>query len=634
MAEPRDKAVVGIDPVAMKAMNDDLATVQAMIQAEIPKLRAAFGTAAVDTGPADRLTAIGQWIQAELPMLRRRQAYAAQLQQINLQETGTELSLIHTEWPGNFPSAEAAVAKGKELAGKYTGDGKLPPEVWDELAKNSDDPDFAAAFAQALGAKASGRLIYQFTVQSKTGKFGAAEADQRSVLANLLATASHRGVIDESWFEKSSLEGGVLDLMDTGQWDSSVLIKAGNFVLRSPNPDADSAAKTAKVLAGLARVPTAATQVYSDNFDRVQQLTRGETTGWTTSDISALGDPLGAFVQAATVTARHVYDQGRPAGAATWSNPAEDLTRRLLMDLQKNQTRPPWHQVQDAYAAITVEYFDDLLAATGGPPVPEYFNQPDLNRRGIEAPADAWAHLIQYAMWDPKNAAAIVAFAGAKHHQAFAAAVAAEPEHAPLSNDYTVFQATRMERWFAAQLDAVRKASGEETAAYNARMSELVDKILDPTKAAVFAAGGGWGAAATAARQTAAGVLKATAVAEVKEKILEWLKEDPKVFPTHDQAIDDAYHYRLSAEGRRAGHLIKPVKDLQGRIWTGQPAYYEKLYGAKFTDEHGLTVASSEKVAEMSPAAQRAYAAWLRDPAVQQAACGDFNMYLASSGGS
>jgi hypothetical protein len=48
----------------------------------------------------------------------------------------------------------------------------------------------------------------------------------------------------------------------------------------------------------------------------------------------------------------------------------------------------------------------------------------------------------------------------------------------------------------------------------------------------------------------------------------------------------------------------------------------EKLYGAKFTTEKGMTPGSGD-IAGLSPAALRAYAAWLQDPAVQQAVWND-----------
>ena len=80
----------------------------------------------------------------------------------------------------------------------------------------------------------------------------------------------------------------------------------------------------------------------------------------------------------------------------------------------------------------------------------------------------------------------------------------------------------------------------------------------------------------------------------------------PKDFPTVDKELEIAVKYRLNAEDKRAGGLIHPVKDSHGTKYTGSTAHYEKL----------------------SRAAQRAYMAWLRDPAVQQASWDDFDSYL------
>lgn len=627
MAEPKEKAVVGINPAALKAMLDDLATTQAMIQAELPKLRVAFALATLDTTPVDRLIAVGRWIQGELPTLRRRQAYAAQLDQINLQ-TGTQLGFIHTEWAGNFPNADAAIARAKELAGQYK-DGQLPSEVWEEVRQNQDDADFAAAFAKTLGAEKAGKVIYRFAVQQKTGKFGPTEEAQRTALASLLATASRRGAVDETWFEKSSAQGGVLDLMDTGWWDSRLLLKAANYVFHVSTPDSGLSVKTSHVLAGLARDPMSANRVYSENYDQIQKVIGGEAEHWPPGGVSEIGESLAAFIRAATVDARHVYDAANPHKSGSWENPAEDLTRRMVLDLQKRGTdketgaypQPVWAEVQSAYAAILCEYYDDLEAATSAPPIPSYYDQADPNRRGIELPENAWAALVQAALWDPQTAATVTAFLAGRTAQRVDALAGTVYKSAPNATSLSEFQVGYTAGWYKKQLDIVIKKSDKNVDDYNAELSKALDQILDPTKAALLAAKGGWLAAATAASKVLKGMAEAQGVAGVKSRLLAWLAETP---PDYSKATAGAGWGAKAAQWRNWAvqsqnrDAIDPVKDRAGRIWTGDPAYYEKLYGATFTDLDGHPVNSDEELARLSPTAKRAYTAWLLDPAVQQ----------------
>ncbi len=612
MPEPKEKAFVGIDPVTMKAMNDDLARLVFLIHNDIPKLREVFARAEVETTPADRLNAIGQWIQAELPMLRRRESYAAQLQLINLQ-TGNPLKMIHTEWAGNFPSSAAAIARAKELAGKYKDDGKLPGEVWEELSQNQDDPDFAEAFAKALGAEGAGRIAQEFTILAKRGKYGQSEQDQRNVLANLLATASHSpGTIDKTWFEKTSFDGGILDLMDTGMWDSNVLSEAATFVLNARNPDADLAGKTAKIFNGLALYPAVATKVYADNFDQIQKLVRGETTGWTLADAPGRGDALGAFIQSATITSRHLHQKSGPNGP----NPAEDLTRRLLLDLHANSKRTEFAGVQGAYTAIAMEYYDDLEAAIAGPPVPSYFEKPDPGRPGIEVPDPAWTTLVQHAMWDPKNAAVLNTFFSAKYTERSAAVTSREVLSARDANSLSNWQNGQIRGWFLAQLNAVKAAHGEEQAAYNAKVKEWVGYVVDPVNAALFATGGP-AAAVAAAGRTITGFVKAQGVSAVKDLVISWFDRGPTDYTTDTEWADDHKLWTAKAQEllKSDPPLIRPVTGKDGTTWTGSPQVYEKQYGTKFTDGAGTIL----PVDTMTPAQQRAYAEWLQDPAVQQA---------------
>jgi hypothetical protein len=638
VAEPRDKAFVGIDPVSMKAMNDDLANVQAMIKAELPKLRSAFGKASVDTSAIDRLMGIGGWIETELPILKRRQSLAAQLQKEGLQ-LGQSAIMVKSEWAGNFPSTEAAIARAKELAGRYVEPGKLPAEVWDEVTKNQHDPDFAAAFAKALGPHAARLLVAGLGHDP-------ANSDRLPALGSLFATASHQQVFDDSWLPQFPAVPGILPLMQFGNWDNDLLVGAGNLALDADLVSSDNY-RVAQVLAAVARSPIAANRLYQENFDQIQAMSRARAAGWTNGSDVKLGDPLGIFIRAATVAARPQYDGLRPAGDTQWPNPAEDLTRRLLLDLRNNPQRAAFAGVQSAYTTIATEYFDDLNAAIAGPPVPKYFEKPDPGRPGVEAPDAAWRALVQQAMWDPKNAALLSTFFSIKYEQNSSAITAKNIPGATDANSFSNWQNGQVRGWFLNQLNTVKEGTAKEVADYNARVKQWVDYFVNPVNAAVWAIGLPSVAApgmlslraetalaaaaaasssngelaekaATQAGKTITGFVQDAGVGSVKDTVISWFDQEPPKYTTDVAWTSNSNAWRSKAVDQLGLHAIEPVTDQTGTTWSGDPASYEKMYGATFTT--GRTEPPLIRpMDEMSPAAQRAYAAWLQDPAVQQA---------------
>ena len=615
MPEPSEGAFVGIDPVSMKSMNDDLATAQAMIRAELPKLRTAFSAASVETTPTDRLLTVGQWIETELPMLKRRQSLAAQLQKVDL-GLGHKSVMVETEWAGYFPSTEAAVAKANELAAKYIDPGQFPPEVWAELARYQMDPDFAEAFVKAIGPDKA-TLLEKSTGDPKgwSGKDDPAAAARYRSLANLFATASHRGVIDDAWVKNFP---GILGLMEHGTWDNKFLVRLGTTALTSDQRDGGNY-RTTRILGLIARSPIAAAELYSANFSQIQKLLRGESFGAPVKRDPKLGDPLGAFVEAATVDARSMYEGLRPSGSTNWPNPAEELTRRLLMDLKDNPQRTPFAGVMGAYASIVMEYYDDLSASVGGAPVPEYFNESDPGRRGVEAPRGAWDQLTTQAMWDPKNMAILNLFFAGKYNESGLRAAENRIEKTPDASGFSNWQMGQLKTWFLNQVNTVRATATNEVSDYNAQVTKWVDYFVDPANAAVFATGGVSGAA-KAAGKSVTGLAKSMGLKEVKNLVISWFDKEAPTYPLNDHWLSDSATWErrardvFSVAQQRRKPLI-PVTDPTGVTWHGQPALYEELYGGKFTSGGAIL-----RTDAMDAAGKRAFAAWLQDPAVQNAA--------------
>ncbi|MDX2969009.1 hypothetical protein [Kribbella solani] len=604
MAEPREKAFVGIDPAALKAMNKDLAIAHALVHALLPKIRVSFSTAQLDTSPIDRILSVSRWIEAELPSLQRRQIMAEQLQHEALQ-LGQKPAMVRTEWTGNFTSTAAAVARAKQLAAKYK-DGKLPPDVWAEVQQNQNDPDFAAAFVKALGPDAARHVVAGLGADPM-------KSDRLPALANLFATASHRRVFDDRWFPNFPAVPGLLPLMQFGNWDNDLLVHVGNLALRPDRLGIDNE-RTAQVLAAIARSPLAASRVYQDHFDRIQAMSRGRSPGWTIGADSELGDPLGDFIRAATVDARPLYEGLRPNGSKLSENPADTLTRKLLMDLMNNPQRAVFSGVQGAYASIATAYFDDLQAAIAGPPVPQYFDNPDPDRPGIEAPDAAWRALVKQAMWDPKNAALLSAVFRMKYEENSHEISSRKLDGAPDATGFSNWQNGQVRGWFLAQLNAVKTDTAQDAATYNAKVKEWIGYLADPTKAALFAEAG----PAAAAGKAVVDLLKSTGTSTVKDMVAAWFERKPPSYTTDLDWLDDSKVWQSKAADQLIPpQRIRPVTTRDGTRWTGDPRVYEKKYGVHFTT--GSHTSPIMPVNEMSTAQLRAYAAWLQDPAVQQA---------------
>ncbi|WP_405061671.1 hypothetical protein OG474_08465 [Kribbella sp. NBC_01505] len=613
MPEPRKGDFVGIDPVAFKAMNADLASVKALIDAKLPKLRAAFTQAELSTGRIERLAAVSRWIESEMPSLRRRQLLAEQLKKEALQ-FGRTGAMVHSDWTGSFVSTEAAVARAKELAAQYK-DGELPAEAWDEIVRNQHDPDFAEAFVKAIGPDAA-RMLAASSGNPKAWDGGKDKnaASHYSALASLFATASHRGVITDEWLDKFP---GLVDLMRQGIWDNKLLIHVGQRALDSNQMDPGGNTRTADILAIVARSPIAANVLYTANFAKIQLMIRGEWPGWMATDSPALGDPLGTFVRSATVDARPIM------AALGGVNDAELLTQQILLDVQKNPSRTPFAGVQDAYTAIVSTYFDDLYASVSGAVVPEYFEHPDVQPPGVNVPPKAWNAMVQQAMWNPDNAALLTVFFQAKTKERSDAlddrlaydknGAVQSPGSVSLSN----WQNGQFRAWFTTQYAAVQILAAKEVADYNAKVEKRVGYIVDTASSAGFAAAGGPAGAAAAAGKTIQGFAKSAGIAAVKKEIASWFAHE---VPKYQANLNWTYNTR-AWQLKANSHLtdtkgrFPAVVDAEGRTWTGDTAYYEKRYGAKFTTgEIPPVVLASES---MSPAALRAYAAWLEDPAVQ-----------------
>jgi hypothetical protein len=614
----------GIDPGLMRQMIKDLETAKGGVDDKIPGLKSSFEKAGLDTKPIATLTGVASWVGGELPMLNRRQGMAEQLSKENNQ-FGFGSGMVPTEWGGLFKSKKDAQAKAKELAAKYQKPGGFPDDAWKEIEKYQNDPDFAEAFLKELGPEKAAWIASRLSTWNEKG-----HQERFQAFATLVATASHRGVINDAWlkkFETDGSEGPNLPLLSAlikyGIWDQKTLVNIGQRAIDHDQLGGGDYL-TADILDSVARNPLAANELYSKNFDKINSMVRGQRPGWMSHD-PKLGDPLGRFITAATVDARDAFERTRPPGDKKWTNPAEELTRRLLLDVKANKDHPPAYAgVRLAYTGIAEAYFDDLRASVTSP-LPDYFDKSDPGRPGVEADAAAWAALTQQAMRDPKNAAELNLFFSAKYQEASDRITGDEFPDAKDANSLSNYQNGQLKGWFLHQVTQTQATLGGEVDAYNKEVDKWVGLFVDTAAAAGTAAatgGGGAVAAGTAAKDSIKGFVSGLGTDKAKQWIGGWFHKDAPDFKLDTKWATDSTAYQDKANSSLFHNKIQPVKDPgNGITWDGKPSFYEDLYGGKFTDSGNHIM----PVQDMSPAGKRAYMEWLQDPAVQEATWNEFN---------
>ncbi|ETK33279.1 polymorphic toxin type 17 domain-containing protein [Microbispora sp. ATCC PTA-5024] len=357
---PRDddgQQFAGIDPALMRAMIKDLESAKNLIDSRIPGLKSEFERVGLSTKPVTTLTGVASWVGGELPMLNRRQAMAEQLLKENSQY-GFTSPMVQTEWGGLFSSTAEAQAKAKELAGKYEKPGGFPDDVWDQIIKYQNDPDFAEAFLKALGPEEAAWIAGRLRTWDEPK-----HEERLEAFATLMGVASHRGVIDAAWIDKFGTDGQGPDLytlaavIQHGVWDTKTLVAIGDRALKLGQLGGGNYL-TAQILDGISRNPLAAHQLYSDNFDLINSMAYGMLPGWVNTKDPKLGDPLGRFMKAATVDAAEVFERGRPPGDQTWVNPADQLAMRLFQTVGTHpDERFAFPGVENAFVDIVQTFF-------------------------------------------------------------------------------------------------------------------------------------------------------------------------------------------------------------------------------------------------------------------------------------
>ncbi|MGP3974154.1 hypothetical protein ACTWQF_08915 [Streptomyces sp. 8N114] len=158
-----------------------------------------FGQFGVDTSGLNRLVAVGNWVDQQLPALKRR-FDLAQTMERNHPDPARKMVQV----PDNFLSLADAQGKGKELADRMNRinrvDGSGAEEmhrIAGELARYQDDPEVLAAFYANLGPN---RLSMLPTFLAQSGSKTARE--DLKTFSRALGTASSAAYLATPGFDK------------------------------------------------------------------------------------------------------------------------------------------------------------------------------------------------------------------------------------------------------------------------------------------------------------------------------------------------------------------------------------------------------------------------------------------------
>lgn len=602
------QGTVGINPALLQSMIGDLEGKTNGLRNAGNTLREGFNSCGLDASRVQDIFSIAQWAQEQLPLLKRRQSIAQQL--YNERAAYGHLSpMVNTEWPGLFKTPEEARQEAQRLAGKIATKEGLSEEDWANLKKYQLDPDFAEEFFRKLSPEDAARWADSLRSKDKT------DQERFATIANLMAVGSHRMKFDDQWLDRFYVFTPQMhrhligELLQHGTWDKETLKRIG---AKAINRDqlGGGAQSTALILKGIARNPIAASEFYNEHFDRINAMSRGWWPGWEV-DHSNLGEGLGTLVKAATVDARGAYERMRPLDNKEWTNPAEELTRRLLYDVKDHPDQPvKFEGVREAYANIVMAYYDDLRGSLTSM-VPEYFDQSDPHRAGVEASAGAWTAFTQQALESPKVATALEVFFSVKyrmHSEAINPIPGAE-------NATSLFdwQNGRMAGWLQGQLQQIKDRKDDRD---TRETDALIDAIAAAGAGAVTgSAGGPWWAAAGAF----VGLVQELGKAEAKDAVKSHRGQGTQRFDEKDWG-EAPLERRNKAKEQFDDSNIHEIKDKHGNMWGKPPKYYEDKYGGKFTWPDPKTGKTTiMPVSEMSPEGKRAYSDWLQDPAVQVA---------------
>ncbi len=403
-----------------------------------------------------------------------------------------------------------------------------------------------------------------------------------------------------------------LPLLNHGDWDHESLAAVAEA---ATSGDSDvtgmvNAQMWGDLWSGLARNPRASAEFMAEHQDRVWE---GAQFGQYESQ-----EQYAAFVKAATVDANSIYfrlrlyDEDLP-------NLAEQNAAYMINQVGSLEQPFPFNDhMRMTFVAITDEYWDDLVYSYSSPG--GVVNNP--GRDGIEVDPANWEKFVTEGMRNPEGAAQLHSMITEWYDDAIEGTAGA-PQ--PGAHEWDRKVANGLAGMFAGSWNTVVDEFAEDEAAREEFITTMVghgvDLILDP-------------------KGTVEGLL-----AMPKDLLVEAIKQGFASFITDATRPDGLPDLDYDFTGtnaqwvngavdeynaRRDGDGIPPYND--GDVtWEGDPAFYEELYGAQFTDSSGNVLNPNDPdfpqvpvdpnkpngETQPDPAALHAFNQWAQDPAVQ-----------------
>lgn len=606
MGPERDPEFAAIDPAAMADLVTKLDGAARTIDERAPGLKSRFESHGVATGDVTTIMQVASWVHDQLPMLRRRQSLAQAMVDGGFAYGGGDTwTFVDTgDNLGAFRTPEEARRAAADLAARVkdseVGD-DLPDDLYEQLLRYSNDPDFAAEFYSQVGPEGVNKLYVGAHQDRDVGE----GPDERKAMAIgfSMATASHRLDFDDGWIDRlgrnrsTTPQQYVAPFLRYGTWDKDFLKRIGNRELKGPAIPMDPN-RAAQIWDGIARNPVAAAEFYNENFELIQR--KGAYDG------TLRGDPAegsrrawAAMVRSATVDARDVYARLQLNDRAAYPrNLAEDNTARLIKYVKDHEDEHVFGELQAAYGEVLKEYWDDL-AYTVTSPVPQVGERDNPGRDGIEVPRDAWAAFTQEAMRDGQTAANLLTQFRVWMGERTAEQAAPHTVGRTGSEQGDPFawqdaSVGRMRQFFQANYGEVHKALGDEHKEWQENVEKGIETAI------------GWAF-------DPKGIVKDVGKMAVTEFVKHTFRSlsDQELEQLDLSALSSSSRWQDLANQHHAERNIPPIT-VDGLTWEGDPGFYEDLYRGRFTDDGGRIL----PLEELSPEGVRAYNEWLQDPAV------------------
>ena len=606
MGHERDPEFAAIDPAALADLVTKLDGAARTIDERAPGLKARFEAQGVGSGDVTTIMQVASWVHDQLPMLRRRQSLAQAMvdggfaygggSTWTFVDTGDNLGAFRT----SEEARQAAAALAAKVKDAEIGD-DLPDDVYEQLLRYSNDPDFVAEFYSQVGPEGVDKLYVDAHRDRDLGE----GPDERKAMAigYSLATASHRLNLDDGWLDRlgrnrsNTPQQYVAPFLRYGTWNKDFLKRVGNRELKGPAIPYDPE-PAAMIWDGIARNPLAAAEFYDENFDLMQK--KGAYDGLFRGD-AAEGNRTAwsDMIRSATVDARNVYARLQLHDPAAYPrNLAEDNTARLVKYVKDHKDEHVFGELRAAYGDVLKEYWDDMAYAVTSP-VPQVGEHDVPGRDGIEVPRDAWAALAQEAMRDGQTAANLLTqfkvWMGERTgEQAVPHTVGRTGSEQGDPFAWQDASVGRMRQFFQSNYGEVYKALGDEHKEWQENVEKGIETAI------------GWAF-------DPKGIVKDVGKTVVTEFVKHTFRSlsDQELEKLALSALSSSSRWQDLANQHHAERNVPPIT-VDGLTWEGEPGFYEDLYGGRFTDGDGTIL----PLEQMSPEGVRAYNEWLQDPAV------------------